>query len=297
MFKEIGSIGEGTRTPLFCKLLPIKRAGRYLLPPEVRTNLREGEPLHSNLIDGRLIPYLYSDDWISAVFGHSLSPLSMYKSEAFKENMRQYMKTYHLDEWLPVVRRKIPQEEIIPLYERGFKSDSFVSLYDVEPSEKKRIFMHGRFNGPLHPAIIETVLRIKKEFPDHEFYVGLDHDKSSIDKDQKSFMDVQFRATLLHRTGLFDKIVLLEPPLNWDDVYAMGGKISPDVIVMSENEEIEEQRLQEISTRTKIRVAERIPREIRGMHQTTIKSGATSVEEVSRGWEVVRRLLGDPGET
>lgn len=286
-----------------CGLLPIERAGRYLLPPEVRANLRYGEPLQASAT-----LYLYPDDWISAVFGYVLSPQSMYKSQAFRENIRQYIKTFQLHDWLPVIRKKISQEDITPLFERGFKSDSFISHHDIEPPEKNRIFMHGRFNGPLHPAILETVLLIKQEFPDHEFYVGIDHDESSIEQGQALFMDVQFRATLLYRTGLFDKIVLLEPPGKgytaeerddwWEDFYAISGRLDPHRVVSSENVWVDRHRAEQISTRTKLLFPDSLTREVdSGMHQSLLRSGAISIEEVRHGWEVVRRLLGDPGET
>lgn len=285
-----------------CGLLPIERAGRYLLPPEVRANLRYGEPLLASAT-----PHLYPDDWISAVFGYLLSQPTLYSGEAFRENIRQYIKTFQLHDWLPVIRKRVSQEDYMALSRRGFSSDAFITTHDIKPPERGRIWMQGRFNGPPHPAILETVLRIKKMLPGYEFYVGIDHDDTSMELGQNVFMDVQFRASLLYKTGLFDKIVLLKPPGKeydsdgrdewWDNLYAISGGLDPHVIVTSENEAIESIRQQQISVRTLSLSAESLPRIVRDMHQSTIKSGATPVEEVRRGWDVVRRLLGDPGET
>lgn len=307
MLKEIGPIGEGTRTPLFCKLLPIEWAGRYLLPPEVRNNLQKGIPIRSNLINGKLVPYLYPDDWISAVSGYCLSKQSLHSSEAFRENIQQFLQTFHLPNQLPVIRKRIPNDNYLSLYKRGVEGNMFINTDDIEPPNKKRIFMHGRFNGFPQPAILETVLLVKKMFPDCEFYLGIDHDASSEELGQASFMDIQFRASLLARTGLFDKIILLEPPGNdysqrdrdswWDLLYSISGYLDPAVIVYGK-ERINKGVLQQVSVRTEVIFPGNLSRHVRvGMHQSTIKSGATSVEEVKHGWDVIRRLLSDPGET
>lgn len=278
--------------------LPIAEAGPLLISTEIRENLIKGLPIQSNLRNGRLTPYLYPDNMIGAVTGYCLSQKTLYSSDSFRENIRQYFQTFRLPDNLPITQKKTSHKDRVPLIRKGFTSKKFVDLEDVEPpDEKLRILMHGRFNGFPPPAVLETVLLMKKELPEYEFYLGIDDDTSSIKLSQTPFMDVQFRASLLARMGLFDKIILLKPDYFWDDLYAKGSRLDSHVIICSANEKIDEKRWQEIPTRTAIIVAEEMSREIRGMHQTTIKSGATSVEEVRRGWEVVRRLLGDPGET
>ena len=273
-------------------------AGPLLISTEVSENLTKGRPIRSNLLNGQLTPYFYPDYMIVAVAGYCLSQPTLYSSDSFRENIRQYFQTFNLPDDLPVIKKKTSHKDRTPLIKKGFTSRRFVNLEDVEPpDEKLRILMHGRFNGFPPPAVLETVLLIKKELPGYEFYLGIDDDTSSIKLGQTLFMDVQFRASLLARTGLFDKIILLKPEYNWDDLYAKGSRLDSDVIVCSANERIDEKRWQEIPMRTTIIVAEEMSREIRGIHQSTIKSGETTVEGVGDGWGVVRRLLGDPGET
>lgn len=306
MFNEVKLSGHGSLR--LSGELPIEEAGNFLLPPEVRANLRRGKPIHSNHIDGRLVPYLYSDDWISAVAGYCIAKPTYHSSQPYRENFNQYIDTFHLPRHIGVAQKKIPESDIPHLYKRGFINDIFITVHDIKPPERGRIWMQGRFNGPLHPAIIETVLRIKQEFPDYEFYVGIDHDESSIEQGQAPFMDVQFRATLLYRTGLFDKIVLLEPPGRsytaeerddwWEDFYAISGRLDPHRVVSSENVWVDKHRAEQISTRTKLLFPDSLPREVdSGMHQSQLRAGTISVEEVRRGWDVVRRLLGAPRQT
>jgi hypothetical protein len=166
--------------------------------------------------------------------------------------------------------------------------------------------MHGRFNGWVHPADLETILLAKRMFPGCEFWLGIDSPTSSIEKGQPPFMDIQFKISLFKATGLVDQFILLDPPtiasgysedeidMYWDLLYSISGNLDPDVIV-TDDIELVETKIGQVSIRTKILHLGHIEFKNRfDSHRSGFRDGSYPQNRIETDWDYIRELLAAP---
>lgn len=295
---------EGIGHPLYPEnLLMASEAAKYLLPREVVSNLTKGTPIVTNSDQyGELKPYFYGDDFISAVAGYVIGEQTLYSSEQFRYNSLQFLQTFGLPEDLYVFSGKPIQSHRVRMHRRQIVSPNFYTVDTIpEHGRKDRIFMHGRFNGFPHPAVIETLINLRADHPTSEIWCGVDTDKTSIAKGQNPFMDPLFRTTALKITGLIDNFILLDPPTDedkeavaeyWRDFY----HISPDsldarIIVML-YDELSELKVGQSSWRHVFYDPEN-ERTVGDIHQTTLKNGTYPLNQLRKDWEIIRERLAE----
>ena len=131
-----------------------------------------------------------------------------------------------------------------------------------------------------------------------ELWIGVESDSLSINEGQVLFADPMFRASLFWATGLIDKLILLETSgkdeykldTYWDNLYAIDLEgLNPDIIFMLNDEKFE-RKFSQTSVRSAILTEQDLGNELM-MHQTDLKEGRISVEEVRRRWGRLRELL------
>ncbi|OGK12985.1 hypothetical protein A3C98_03270 [Candidatus Roizmanbacteria bacterium RIFCSPHIGHO2_02_FULL_37_15] len=302
MLFEVGKFTNSRRLPLFPDHLDSLDQADKLLPNEVIANLTRGDEIRSNKSAGRLVPYAYSPDFISAVAGFCLYRDTIYASEPFKRNIQAYIETFAFSTELYIFSSGPIQTERIALKSRGISRSNVLHDQDIfPPKRKKRVFCHGRSNGFPTPLGIRMFQLIKKNYPDYEVWFGVDFDRSSQVKGQAPFMDPQFRGSCYLSAKLVDKVVLLEPPAEvdthskyWQLMYSGQKSLRPDIIIIP-NDHLTDKKRQDNSDGTKIIMLEELFDSsfqlFDQFHQGSIKNGRVSLEELSKVWRIIAEDL------
>jgi len=268
--------------------------GPSRLPEDVIVNLTEGKQLPVSRK-----PFLYHAAFIADVLDFVVwNEVGPFANPAFRENTRQFIETFK-PKGRTLVSPRVPNRLFWGEYH-----PSFMKVEEIPPPDfrRKRIFFHGRFNGVPHPGYLETLLLLKKMAMDSnqqaELWIGVESDSLSINEGQVLFADPMFRASLFWATGLIDKLILLETSgkdeykldTYWDNLYAIDLEgLNPDIIFMLNDEKFE-RKFSQTSVRSAILTEQDLGNELM-MHQTDLKEGRISVEEVRRRWGRLRELL------
>jgi|SRR3972149_8698167 len=259
------------------------------LPEDVCKNLATGEQL---TVSNR--PFFYHEAFLEQVLNHVIeNRQGPFSSEAFRENARQFLQTFKL------VKRPIVYPPKPSRLFWGYYDPSFMRVEEIPPPDfkKQRVFVHGRFNGVPHPGYLETLTLLRDMNRKAEIWLGIDSDVLTINMGQVPFMDPMFRASFFRKTNLVDKFIFLESPASnterdsyWDGIYAIDLEgLNPDVIFMLEDEKFET-KFAQTSVRSAIITEHDLGNELL-MHQTDLKEGRISSEEVKRRWDKLRELL------
>src|SRR3972149_6072987 len=118
MLFQVGKFTNSRRLPLFPDHLDSLDQADKLLPNEVIANLTRGDEIRSNKSAGRLVPYAYSPDFISAVAGFCLQN-NYYAAASFKRNIEAYIQTFGLPTELYIFSSGPIPTDRIPLKNRG----------------------------------------------------------------------------------------------------------------------------------------------------------------------------------
>ena len=260
---------------------------KIFLPAGVIDNLTMATPFESKK-SGYTSPFCYKPGFISTVAHYCLKNITLYSAHSFRSNVQFYLEVFGL----PVSAENTEQPE-------QFNESSIFTDQDSLPKKNgQRVFFHGRSNGLPTPLGIRAFQLARKLYPEAEIWFGVDHDKSSLGKNQSPFLNPQFRASCYLVPGIVDKIIYLHPPQGqaekqtyWKKIYSTQDSLQPNVVVIPDDElngikkGNSNGKIQVLSF-TDIFSAEEYALFAK-IHQTNLKSDDVSPNDLSLAWEII----------
>lgn len=264
---------------------------RTLFPVGVVNNLTKATPIKSEMY-GYTSPFCYKPGFISAVARYCLENVTLYPARSFKNNVQLYLETFGL----PVSAEDTEQPE-------QFDDNSIFTDQDFLPKKNgQRVFFHGRSNGFPTPLGIRAFQLARKLYPEAEIWFGVDHDESSLVKNQLPFLNPQFRAGCYFVPGIVDKIIYLHPPPDqtkkqayWNGIYSPDESLQPDVVIIPDDElngikKADSNGQMQVLSFTDIFNPQQYNLFTK-IHQTNLKNGDVSPDDISLAWEIIVKDL------
>ena len=194
---------------------------------QVINNLTKAEPIRIEQ-SGYTFPFCYGSGFIKAVIQQCIDNRTLYSSHSFITNALLYLNAY---------------SERLNQFNQASGSNVFSDQGPFPKKDKHRVFFHGRSNGIPTPFGIRAFQLARKLYPESEILFGVDHDKSSTEKNQQPFMNSQFRASCYLAPKIVDNVIYLHPPsdkikkkIYWNRIYSPNESLQPDVIIIPDDE-------------------------------------------------------------
>lgn len=292
-------------------LFRLKETPYLNLPKDILSNLHNGEPLQEP--DG-----VYTSEFILLVMKYLVSgrPHLFGKNGGMKENIRQFTSMF-----LPsatISDRKIESLDDVLTYPH--RKVMTIGELPPLPENKRRVFIHGRFNGPPPPSFIESLILLRQTLGINniseklgvEIIVGIDSDPK-LKAGEAIFMNLAFRTSLLLTLGdLIDKVVIIDSPTAkhlakldtstavgnfWTDLYTEVLRPDytkhPSVLVVDGDDPLAEEKAYDLyagAGNMWCHYFQQIDGKQIFMHRSDIRAGRVTRKEIKEAWKRVKSL-------